>query len=174
MSRHIVLVAPPWYPVPPSGYGGIELIVGLLSAELRKRGNEVTLFAAEGSPGSREHAPLEWSSDLGTLDERVREATYAARVIRQIATLHDVDVVHDHSGVIVPLALSGRDLAPVIHTVHGSLREPDLSFYTEIDRQVGLVAISRNQCHSAAQLRWAGMVHNAVDVDTLWVEERQD
>jgi glycosyltransferase involved in cell wall biosynthesis len=174
MSRHIVVVAPPWYPVPPHGYGGIESIVALLTAELRRRGNTVTMFAAEGSPGSRERAPRAWGDDLGTLDERVREATYAARVIREIAELERVDVIHDHNGFITPLVLSARDLAPVIHTVHGSLDEPELAFYAEIDRQVGLVAISRNQRKSAPQLRWAGVVHNAVDLNTLWMADRDD
>jgi hypothetical protein len=27
----IAVVAPPWYPVPPSGYGGIEWVVALLA-----------------------------------------------------------------------------------------------------------------------------------------------
>jgi glycosyltransferase involved in cell wall biosynthesis len=174
MSLHIVVVAPPWYPVPPKGYGGIESIVALLTAELRRRGNTVTMFAAEGSPGSLERAPRAWRDDLGTLDERVREATYAARVSREIAELGPVDIIHDHNGFITPLALSTRDLAPVIHTVHGALAEPEHSFYAEIDRHVGLVAISRNQRQSAPHLRWAGVVHNAVDVDALWFGDRDD
>ena len=40
-ARHVVIVAPPWYPVPPVGYGGIELVVGLLSRALRQAGHNL-------------------------------------------------------------------------------------------------------------------------------------
>jgi glycosyltransferase involved in cell wall biosynthesis len=43
----IAVVAPPWYPVPPSGYGGIEWVVSLLADGLTERGHEVTLFARQ-------------------------------------------------------------------------------------------------------------------------------
>ena len=43
------MVAPPWYPLPPRGYGGTELVVHLLHTELRRLGHDVTVFGAEGS-----------------------------------------------------------------------------------------------------------------------------
>ena len=45
----IAVVAPVWFPVPPSGYGGIELVVSLLADGLVDAGHDVTLFAAGGS-----------------------------------------------------------------------------------------------------------------------------
>ena len=45
----IALIAPPWYSIPPSGYGGIEWVVALLADGLADRGHDVTLFAAPGS-----------------------------------------------------------------------------------------------------------------------------
>jgi glycosyltransferase involved in cell wall biosynthesis len=45
----IAQVAPLWYPVPPKGYGGTELIVHLLTEELVRRGHRVTLFASGDS-----------------------------------------------------------------------------------------------------------------------------
>src|SRR5215212_12210194 len=45
----VAMLAPPWIPIPPPGYGGIEQVIALLAAELTKRGNEVTLFAAPGT-----------------------------------------------------------------------------------------------------------------------------
>ena len=41
----IAVIAPPWYSVPPGGYGGIEWVVSLLADGLTDRGHEVTLFA---------------------------------------------------------------------------------------------------------------------------------
>src|SRR5579871_5542611 len=45
----VAMLAPPWIPVPPPGYGGIESVVGLLADALVERGHDVTLFAAPGS-----------------------------------------------------------------------------------------------------------------------------
>ena len=51
------MVAPPWYPVPPEGYGGIELVVQLLATELAARGHHVTLLG-------RETLPDDWRQDM--------------------------------------------------------------------------------------------------------------
>jgi glycosyltransferase involved in cell wall biosynthesis len=45
----IAQIAPRWERVPPPAYGGIELVVGLLTDELVRRGHEVTLFASGDS-----------------------------------------------------------------------------------------------------------------------------
>ena len=42
----IAQIAPLWTPIPPSTYGGIELLLALLCDELADRGHEVTLFAS--------------------------------------------------------------------------------------------------------------------------------
>ena len=56
----IAVLAPPWIPVPPPGYGGIERVVNLLCEALVIRGHEVTLFAAPGSRSlARVISPLE-------------------------------------------------------------------------------------------------------------------
>lgn len=44
----IAVLAPPWIPVPPRGYGGIEAVVDLLCATLVKRGHDVTLLPRPG------------------------------------------------------------------------------------------------------------------------------
>ncbi len=44
----IGVIAPPYFPLPPSGYGGIERVVALLVDGLVDRGHDVTLFAAAG------------------------------------------------------------------------------------------------------------------------------
>ena len=45
----VAVLAPPWFAVPPSGYGGIEWIVWLLADGLADHGHEVTLFASGDS-----------------------------------------------------------------------------------------------------------------------------
>ena len=49
MTLRIGILAPPWIPIPPPAYGGIEQVVALQAASLATRGHHVTLFAAKGS-----------------------------------------------------------------------------------------------------------------------------
>ena len=43
------MIAPPWFPLPPQRYGGIEFVVSLLTEGLVRRGHDVTLFASGDS-----------------------------------------------------------------------------------------------------------------------------
>ena len=43
MHMRIAEIAPPWIPVPPKGYGGIELVVDLLAHGFEAHGHDVTL-----------------------------------------------------------------------------------------------------------------------------------
>src|SRR5262249_10277476 len=45
----IAVISPVWFPVPPTGYGGIEWIVWLLADGLVDAGHDVTLFASGDS-----------------------------------------------------------------------------------------------------------------------------
>lgn len=162
-ALRIAIVAPPWYPLPPHGYGGTELVVHLLHTELRRMGHDVTVFGAQGSS---DHvttlADASWAHDLGGHDERVRLATYLARVHAKLAG-NRFDVVHDHSGPEGLLLALHSGVAPiVVHTVHGELLEPMATFYKEVMDAARLCAISLSQATSAPALRFAGIVHNAV------------
>src|SRR4029077_4092710 len=45
----VAILSPVWFPVPPTGYGGIEWIVSLLADGLADAGHDVTLFASGDS-----------------------------------------------------------------------------------------------------------------------------
>jgi len=49
VALRIAQVAPAWYPLPPRGYGGTELVVHLLSRVTLRMGYDVTCFGREGS-----------------------------------------------------------------------------------------------------------------------------
>ncbi|HEY8676256.1 MAG TPA: glycosyltransferase family 4 protein [Candidatus Dormibacteraeota bacterium] len=173
-QHHIVVVAPPWYPVPPHGYGGIELVVGLLCDALRKAGHRVTLLAAEGSEGHAIGlAPRSWRADLGTPAERLRELTYAARTAERLTQLGGIDVIHDHCGFSTLVAAALTGIAPVVHTVHGSIPEAYSTFYSSVAGRAGFVSISAAQRQSMPELPWLGTVYNAVDVDALRVTPQE-
>lgn len=168
--RRIALIAPPWYPVPPSGYGGTELVVALLAAQLRKTGDEVVLLGSDGSElASHEIAPREWTDDLGTTRERLRELSYAGETVRALRQLGDVDLIHDHCGMSTLLAVAATSKVPVVHTVHGPIGEPEQAYYSSLPASVSLVAISEAHRATAPSLHLAGVVHNAVDSSQLVV-----
>jgi glycosyltransferase involved in cell wall biosynthesis len=164
-ALRIALVAPAWYPLPPRGYGGTELVVHLLHTELRRMGHEVTVFGAEGSEaGVTMLADAAWSQDLGGPAEAARQATYLARVYAAMGGRR-FDVIHDHTGFEGLLLALQSGLAPVVvHTMHGELSEPMSTFYKEVDERARLCAISLSQAASAPDLKLAGIVPNAVEL----------
>src|SRR2546423_1221706 len=67
-AMRIAQIAPPWFPVPPDGYGGTERVVALLADGLTSRGHEVTLFASGGSRSrARIKTPMPVAPDPETL-----------------------------------------------------------------------------------------------------------
>jgi glycosyltransferase involved in cell wall biosynthesis len=166
-ALRIAMVAPAWYPLPPKGYGGTELVVHLLHTELRRMGHDVTVFGAEGSAaGVTMLADAAWSHDLGGQAEMARQATYLARCYDAIAGQR-FDVLHDHTGFEGLLLALYSEAAPVIvHTIHGELVEAMSTFYKEVHTRVRLCAISLSQAASAPSLKLAGVVHNAVELPT--------
>src|SRR5581483_4619773 len=117
----IAVIAPPWIPVPPPGYGGIEAVLDLLCAALVRRGHDVTLFAA---PGSRSPATVITPLEQTHPDEIERALYEADHVARAFALIEDgapgerpYDVVHDHCG-FTAVAMANRIRLPVVHTLH--------------------------------------------------------
>ncbi len=158
-------MAPPWYPLPPRGYGGTELVVHLLHTELRRMGHDVVVFGAEGSgPGVVAVGDARWVRDLGGAHEWPRLDTYLARVYRRLAG-ERFDVIHEHSSLVGTLLALHSGVAPVVvHTIHGELLEPYCAFYREIEDRVRLCAISASQAATAPAVKVAAVVPNAVEI----------
>jgi glycosyltransferase involved in cell wall biosynthesis len=164
--RRIAFIVSPWYPVPPNGYGGIELMAYNLARELSQRGHQVSVIARQGSQGPFETlalAPESWTRQLGTPDERARQSLFLYRAY-EIVRRRAFDVIHDHSGPPgILVAATSRTRAPVVATLHGPLSEAEGDFLAAVDREVNLVAISRAQQSAVAGVAWRAVVHNAVD-----------
>jgi glycosyltransferase involved in cell wall biosynthesis len=157
----VAIVAPPWFEVPPRGYGGIERVCADLVDGLVARGHDVTLVATGADrTAARMRAVLpEPPSGLGDITAPVQEARYAAGVALALADL-PLDIVHDHC-LAGPLGAAGRT-APTLLTAHGPV-EGTLGDYF---RKLGLplAAISSFQRRQAPDLPWAGTVPNGIDV----------
>lgn len=157
----IGVVAPAWFPIPPSGYGGIEWMVYWLVEGLVDLGHDVTLIAAGPSnTRARFIQTFEQAPSL-RLGESFPDAVHTARAAKALASL-DLDVVHDHS-FLGPLHAIGRRF-PTIITAHGPVDGEVGDYYKAISENVELVAISGFQQRKAPHLPWAGIVHNGIPV----------
>jgi glycosyltransferase involved in cell wall biosynthesis len=159
----IAEIAPPWFPVPPTGYGGIELIVALLADGLAERGHDVTLFARTGSATAAGlvASPLD-PPDAALVGNAWFDAGHAFAAYAAIRD-GDFDVVHDHSGIAGPaLGAMLRGSPPVVHTLHGPWTGPSRQWGRALQHDVDFVAISRAQQADFPELRYAGLVHNGI------------
>jgi len=157
------MVAPPWFEIPPEGYGGIEDMVATLVDGLTDRGHEVVLVAAGSDRTGADFKPTFGSNPdgLGGPDTMAIEVVHAQLANDRIQEL-DVDLVHDHSA-IGPLFAPYRS-APTVMTVHGPVVGWMRRVYGVL-RNVALVAISDAQRATATELPWIGTVHNGIPFD---------
>jgi glycosyltransferase involved in cell wall biosynthesis len=167
---HVALLAPPWIPIPPPAYGGIEQVVRLLAAGLVDAGHRVTLFAPPGSKSAADvRSPLS-AAHPDEIQFSMWEVDHVARSFDAIdAAAADGDpfhVVHDHTG-FAALAMAGRLDTPLVHTLHGPF-EPDLfRFYACHGEKAQLVAISAAQRAAAPEhlRRSIEVVYNPLAVE---------
>jgi glycosyltransferase involved in cell wall biosynthesis len=156
------MVVPPWYEMPPRGYGGLEAIVSALVDALVERGHDVTLFGAGPTSGTRAHfvsaTPQLQHARLG---ETLPDVTHVARVDRLLAE-GEFDIVHDHT-IPGPLA-AGRRSAPTVVTVHQPVDGDLGDYYEALGDIVRLIAISRSQRRQRPDLPWIATVHNGLSM----------
>ncbi len=157
----ILQIAPPWFTVPPSGYGGIERVVVQLTDSLVDAGHEVTLLA---SGGSRTKAEL-WSvfdvPPSRALGDPAHEITHW---MRAYASRFAFDVIHDHSSIVGAALAAVAGGPPVVHTVHGAWEPHIAAAYRALPRGLHIVAISKDHARRApAGVAVADIVHNGID-----------
>jgi glycosyltransferase involved in cell wall biosynthesis len=169
----IALIAPPWYPVPPSGYGGIEWVVALLADGLADRGHDVTLFAPPGSEtGARLVSPLGEPPPPEAIGNPWYEASHA---VSAYGRREEFDLLHDHTGP-VGVSIGAATGSRVVHTLHGPFTPAARLLYGHIGRQVWFVAISESQRSlGPPDLRWAGVVYNGIAMEQYhYREDKED
>lgn len=161
-AMRIGLIAPPWVPVPPTAYGGTEVVVDNLARGLVELGHSVKLFTVAEStcPVERDFLYATAPDPMGTSMEE------AAHVLAAYESLADVDVVHDHT-VLGPL-IAGRPgvaAAPVVATHHGPFSPENLRIVGEAARTASIVAISHAQARFAREVPIAAVIHHGIDLD---------
>lgn len=169
----VALLAPPWFPVPPAAYGGIEAVVGLLAEGLVAAGVDVTLFASGDSVSAAE---LDAVHERAPSAEIGRTLPELAHVLRCLGRAADFDLVHDHTGPLAIALLAGHAV-PAVHTVHGPLTGTPGRVYADAlvrPSGVGLVSLSMRQRAPRPRLPWAGNVPNAIDLDRFECRTAKD
>ncbi|MBU8829298.1 glycosyltransferase family 4 protein [Mycolicibacterium goodii] len=165
----IVLVAPPYFDIPPKGYGGTEAVVADLADTLTARGHRVTVLGA-GAPGTAARFQPLWertlSERLGQPYPEIMHALKVRHAIERLADTEGVDIVHDHTFAGPLNAPLYRKLGlPTVATVHGPIDEDLYPYYRELGDDIGLIAISDRQRELAPDLNWVGRVYNALRID---------
>jgi glycosyltransferase involved in cell wall biosynthesis len=160
----IAQIAPLWERVPPPAYGGIELIVGLLTDELVARGHEVTLFASGDSITS---AKLESIHPQALrLDPTIKECGIYEML--QLAHVYEraeqFDLIHSHVGCAA-LPYSNLTTTPTVHTLHG-IFTPDNEKMFAYAKTQPFVSISNAQREARLGLNHVATVYNSIDVST--------
>lgn len=157
----IAQVAPLWERVPPPAYGGIELIVGLVTDELVRRGHEVTLFA---SGDSITLAKLESVHPQALrLDPTIKEfGIYEMLHLSNVyERAQEFDIIHSHMGCAA-LPYANLVKTPTVHTQHG-IFTPDNEKLFRHARKQPYISISNAQREPRLNLNYAATVYNGID-----------
>lgn len=161
----IAQIAPVWYPVPPKGYGGSELIVSLLTEGLVARGHDVTLFTVGGSTTSANMVEVvPRAPDPSVLGMPWYHACWYEMHQAAVAMLatEGFDVVHSHTH-LAPLLGAIRPDPPLVHTVHVPWNDEARALYRVISDRIHVVAISESSRSMFPDGNFAGVVHNGID-----------
>ncbi|MFB9235374.1 glycosyltransferase family 4 protein [Plantactinospora siamensis] len=154
------MVVPPWYELPPPGYGGLEQVCAALIDALAERGHDVTLFGAGERTGTRARfvasMPRPGEDRVGQL---LPELAHLHRVDQMLAE-EPFDVVHDHT--TAGPVFADRRPVPTVATVHNRPTGELADILAEVDPSVALVAISDAQRRLCPGLPWAAVVHNGL------------
>ena len=169
---NVAQVAPPWYQVPPLGYGGIEAMLHRLVNGLVERDHRVTLVGA-GPRGTDAADFVQTYSEPPSdrIGEPLPEVVHAA-VAEHAIEERDPEIVHDHS-LAGPLLAYGRK-APTVVTAHGPVGGEFGEYYERISRVVAMVAISDAQRELNPNLSWVGTVYNGTPIDDYPFTEGKD
>jgi glycosyltransferase involved in cell wall biosynthesis len=159
----IAQIAPLWECVPPPAYGGIELVVSLLTEELVARGHKVTLFA---SGDSVTNANLESVHARALrLDPDIQEpGIYEMLSISKAFQQADqFDVIHCHVGCsALPFAKLCK--TPTVHTLHGIFTKDNSKMFSHAKEQP-YISISDSQREAELGLNCVSTVYNSIRVE---------
>jgi glycosyltransferase involved in cell wall biosynthesis len=158
----IGVVAPPWAPIPPELYGGIEVVVDHLVTGFQAAGHDVLLFTTGDATAK---VPRQSVIDRAEGTRMNSTSVELHHVMAAYDTLREwgADIIHDHTlaGPVYAAGLIGAP--PVVTTVHNQFDSELTGIYRHIATRVPLIAISHAQRRPVPDLPIARVIHHGVD-----------
>ena len=157
----IALIAPPWAPIPPQGYGGIEVVLDHLAVGLQAAGHELLLVTTGDSTCPVPRAAVldeAAGQNIGMVVPELRHVLGAYDLVQ------DYDVVHDHT-LVGPFYAERYPHLRVVTTIHGPFNDDLIPLYERTADRVPLIAISHAQRKPVPSLPIARVIHHGVDAN---------
>jgi len=156
------MISPLEMRVPPVGYGGIELVVSLLTEELVRRGHDVTLFASGDSVTSaRLEAVCPHFLRGSNRDSNILNMINVVSCLEQADRF---DIIHNHTA-LEGLAMAGLVETPMLTTLHGNLDGDWLELFTHYKGWYNTISYSAKSLLPNKE-RFVGVIYNAINVDS--------
>lgn len=159
----VAQIAPVWERVPPEKYGGIELVVYLLTEELVRRGHKVTLFATGDSVTSGELSSV---YDVPPPREFIgNPVPDLHHVGKAFLRAEEFDIIHNHAGYS-GVTLANFVSTPALTTLHGIFTDINKPLFSAFKDSVYYNSISNAQRAGLPELNYVGTVYNGIDVES--------
>jgi glycosyltransferase involved in cell wall biosynthesis len=159
----IGIIAPPWAPVPPTGYGGTESVLDCLARGLSRLGHDVLLVTTGDATCP---VPRRWVHDRSAPSHIGNAMIEIRHVVDAYDALQHVDVVHDNT-VVGPLYAWRFESLPVVTTNHGPFDDNLTALYRGAAGRVSIVAISKHQASTAQGVPVGAVIHHGVDPEAF-------
>ena len=163
----IAMIAPVEMRVPPTGYGGTELIVSLLTEELVRQGHAVTLFASGDSVTRADLASVCPKFLRGS--GRDGAILTLLNVVSCLERANDFDIIHNHTRIEGMLP-AGLTQTPVLSTLHGGFSGDRLLLFNHYKGWYNTISYSAKSLLPPKE-RFAGVIYNAIDWDSYPFQE---
>jgi glycosyltransferase involved in cell wall biosynthesis len=161
----IAIVAPPWAPIPPDLYGGIEGAIDSLARGLQAQGQDVLLFATGDTTCP---VPRRWLLAKAEGNRMGFSVPELRHVMAAYDVVADYDIVHDHT-VLGPVYSELLPDVKVVTTIHGPFNEDLTDIYRRLGTRVPIIGISEAQRRPAPDIPIAKVIHHGVDPDVFSV-----
>lgn len=165
---HIAMFTPGLYPVTGDTVKATEYFVYGLANGLKKRGHNITLFAAP-SPDSRFNIiNPKYDIDINRdkLDLHQFDQYLAANFcdFLEYCNDHDIDVIHDHTTTLT-YSLARYAKAPVVSTFHGIRASSILREYYAKNRSIKNISPSNFTARMSPDIEFVKTIYHGVDLE---------